>query len=59
LDGFSTVWLSQVTQSSVSNFITPAIRFEASTTNNFAFSDNTNHLMGAITGGSLGSWLPN
>jgi hypothetical protein len=59
MSGFSTAWLSQVTQMSVTGFTTPSIEVQSGT-NNFAFSDGTNHLMGALTGGAtIGAWPSN
>jgi hypothetical protein len=58
LTGYSTVYLSQVTQSSVTGFTSTAINFFDGT-NNTAYSDGTNHLMGTVTGGSTTSWAPN
>ena len=55
--GGTSYWLSHVTQSSVTGFSDPAIVFQG--TNNHAFSDGTNHLMG--TGANLlsSSWTAN
>jgi len=61
LTGYSSIYLSQVTQSSVTGLTATAINF-FSGTNNFAYSDATNHLMGSVTGGTTTtttSWTPN
>jgi hypothetical protein len=47
--GYSTVWLSHVTQAASAGFnVTSGITFE--NTNNNAYSDGTNHLMGGLSG---------
>ena len=51
------LWMSYVTQSTVTGFgSTAGILFNGS--NNTAFSDSTNHIMGALSGGSLSAWTP-
>ena len=57
LNGFSSIWLSQVTQTSMSGFVNTAVAFQNS--GNSALSDGTNHLMGTITGGVVGGWSSN
>jgi hypothetical protein len=53
--GNGTVWLSQITQTAAPSFPSSAgIIF--SNSNNAAYSDGTNRLMGAITGGTLQLW---
>jgi hypothetical protein len=54
LNGVSSVWMSQVTQTSVPGFVNTAVEITSGST--IAYSDGTNHLMGAVTGGSTTSW---
>jgi len=59
LQGNSNVWLSNVTQTAVSGFSSYyGIAFTEGTDNS-AFSDGANHLMGSIAGVSLQSWPTN
>jgi hypothetical protein len=51
----SNVWLSRVTQTAAAGFSSIGIVF-SETTDNAAFSDNTNHLMGGVSGGTLQGW---
>jgi hypothetical protein len=56
LTGYSTVWMSHVTQTTAPGF-TNTFGVSASNSNNVAFSDGTNHLMGGLGGGiTLQSW---
>jgi hypothetical protein len=57
LNGTSSVWMSQVTQTSVPGFVNTAVTITSGST--IAYSDGTNHLMGAVTGGSTTSWASN
>jgi hypothetical protein len=54
LNGVSSVWMSQVTQTSVPGFVNTAVEITSGST--IAYSDGTNHLMGAVTGGSTTLW---
>jgi hypothetical protein len=56
---YSSVWLSQVTQAAASGFTVEAGINFASATGTAAYSDNTNHIMGGVTGGSTTTWTPN
>jgi hypothetical protein len=57
LNGTASVWMSQVTQTSVPGFVDTAVSISSGST--IAYSDGTNHLMGAVTGGSTTSWVSN
>ena len=57
LNGTASVWMSQVTQTSVPGFVDTAVSLTSGST--IAYSDGTNHLMGAVTGGSTTSWVSN
>ena len=55
-DGFSTVWLSHVTQSTVAGFTTEG-GLVYQMTNNLTYGDGTNHIMGSLGGGAaITSW---
>jgi Right handed beta helix region len=57
LAGDTRLWLSYVTQSTVTGFSSNAgILFTSS--NNTASSDGTSHIMGGLSGGSLSAWTP-
>jgi hypothetical protein len=58
LDSYASVWLSQVTQTAEPGSSNGAITFFGSPLG-IAYSDGSNHLMGAINGGSLTSWASN
>jgi len=51
----ASVWLSRVTQTSASGFSSTGVNITGS--NNAVYTDNTNHLMGAIVG-NLTAWPP-
>ena len=54
---YAVVYLSQVTQTSVQGFTSTSVAFQSTPAG--AVSDGTNHLMGAVVGGSIGSWPAN
>jgi hypothetical protein len=57
LEGYATAWLSHVVQTTVTGFnSTAGVLLNGA--NATAYSDNTNHMMGGISGGSFGSWSP-
>jgi hypothetical protein len=59
LQQYTNVWLSNVTQQAGSGLGTVGVVFYTGAGgNNAAYSDGTNHLMGGVTGGTLGTWTP-
>ena len=56
LVGHTNMWLSGVTQTAVPAFTSVGVNFDGTSTANAAFSDNTNHLMGGVSGGMLQAW---
>jgi hypothetical protein len=59
LTEYATVWLSHVTQAAVSGFTPNAAINFTSATGTKAYSDGTNHLMSAVTGGTTTAWPQN
>jgi hypothetical protein len=51
------VWLSRVTQATVSGFANSVgVSFAVGGTGNFAYSDGTNHMMGGYANGTAAAW---
>ena len=54
LQGHTSTWLTQVTQGVAAGFSNTGISFSGGT--DTVYSDGTNHIMGALSGGSLSAW---
>jgi len=58
---YSSIWLSKVTQTSVTGFVATSIYFYYGLGGSaiYAYSDGSNHLMGSTFGGGTTPWTPN